>query len=66
MHPSVSEGDAVDAGQVLGKLTAIPCEVSQGPHLHLEVFVDGKRIDPVTALAQEMRYEEGAAPTTTP
>lgn len=66
VHPSVSEGDTVDAGQTLGKLTAIPCEVSQGPHLHLETFVDGKRINPVTALAQDMRYEEGAAPTTTP
>ena len=63
VHPSVKAGDAVDAGDALGNLTAIPCESVPGPHLHLEMTVDGKLIDPVTAFGQEMRYEEGAQTT---
>ncbi len=65
VSPAVRIGDKVDAGDTLGKLTAIPCEEAQGPHLHLELTVDGKGMDPVTALAKDVRYEEGAQPPTT-
>lgn len=65
VYPTVKAGDKVDAGDTLGKLIAIPCEAAQGPHLHLEMTVDGQLIDPVTALAKEMRYEEGALPSAT-
>ncbi len=63
VQPAVKAGDKVDAGDTLGKLTSIPCESAQGPHLHLEMSVDNKRLDPATALGQEMRYEEGALPS---
>lgn len=63
VHPSVKVGDKVDAGDTLGNLSAIPCESAQGAHLHLEMSVDGKLLDPATALGKEMRYEEGAQPS---
>ena len=63
VHPTVKAGDKVDAGDTLGNLSAVPCESAQGPHLHLEMSVDGKRLDPATALGKEMRYEEGALPS---
>lgn len=56
VHPTVAVGDSVHVGQEIGKLTDIPCEVAQGPHLHLEMIIDGERADPVTAIGREVRY----------
>ena len=49
---SVRKGDQVDAGEVIGAVGATG--VVSGPHLHFEVIVDGKTIDPapVAAVAQ--------------
>ena len=36
----------VEKGVVIGKLGEIPIESKDGPHLHLEITQNGKRIDP--------------------
>jgi murein DD-endopeptidase MepM/ murein hydrolase activator NlpD len=40
---SVSKGDCVDAGALIGRVGA----TESGPHLHFEVLVNGRFIDPV-------------------
>lgn len=43
----VYEGQQVKRGQILGTLLeAIPCESEMEPHLHLEAYQSGRRIDP--------------------
>ena len=54
----VKVGDKVDMGQIIGQLQTIPCECAQSAHLHLEMFADGTPIDPVAAIALEVRYAE--------
>lgn len=54
----VKVGDKVEMGQVIGKLATIPCECAQSAHLHLEMFVDGTPIDPVAAIALDVRYAD--------
>ena len=54
----VRVGDAVEMGQSIGKLETIPCECAQSAHLHLEMIVDGTPIDPVAAIALDVRYAE--------
>jgi murein DD-endopeptidase MepM/ murein hydrolase activator NlpD len=55
---SVKVGGSVKVGDVLGTLVAIPCESSEAPHLHLEMSIDGKAVDPVAAIGLEVRYTE--------
>ncbi|MBQ1950459.1 MAG: M23 family metallopeptidase [Clostridia bacterium] len=64
VHATVKVGDTLDAGDAIGKLTSIPCEAAQAPHLHVEITVKGELVDPVSVLGLDVRYEEGAAPTT--
>lgn len=59
VKPGVKAGDNVKVGDTLGTLIAIPCEVADGPHLHLEMSIDGKTVDPVAAIGLEVRYAEG-------
>ncbi|MCU1349301.1 MAG: Peptidase [Acidobacteria bacterium] len=40
---SVSEGDCIDAGALIGRAGA----TESGPHLHFEVLANGRFIDPV-------------------
>lgn len=54
----VKVGDKVDMGQIIGNLQTIPCECAQSAHLHLEMTVDGSPIDPVAAIALDVRYAE--------
>lgn len=54
----VKVGEKVDIGQVIGKLQTIPCECAQSAHLHLEMLVDGTPIDPVAAIALDVRYAD--------
>lgn len=54
----VKVGDKVDMGQIIGTLQTIPCECAQSAHLHLEMIVDGTPIDPVAAIAVDVRYAE--------
>jgi murein DD-endopeptidase MepM/ murein hydrolase activator NlpD len=44
---AVEEGQTVKAGDTLGKAgTSAGSEVEQGPHLHFELLVDGKNVNP--------------------
>lgn len=55
---SVKVGDTVDICEAIGKLSVIPCESAQSAHLHLEILVDDQPVDPVAAIALEVRYAE--------
>lgn len=46
----VKEGDIVTKGQVIGSVTAVPCEAAEAPHLHLEVRRDGTCLDPQSVI----------------
>ena len=54
----VKKGDVLEMGDSIGDLQTIPCECAQSPHLHLEMIVDGQPIDPVAAIALDVRYAE--------
>jgi len=45
---TIEEGELVFAGQVIGAVGATG--LATGPHVHLEVQVDGRAVDPVTWL----------------
>ena len=47
---SVSPGDTVTQGQVIGAITAVPQESAESPHLHLEVRRDQVCLDPQSLL----------------
>ena len=47
---SVSPGDTVAQGQVIGAITAVPQESAESPHLHLEVRRDQVCLDPQSLL----------------
>ncbi len=54
----ITEGATVYAGQVIGTVSdSAIIEVSDEPHLHFELELDGKAIDPMTMLD----YEENAS-----
>ena len=55
---TVRVGHEVDAGDAIGTLSGVPCESEQSTHLHFEMTVDGQPIDPVAALAIEVRYAD--------
>lgn len=42
----VTEGDKVKAGDIIGKTGTSVTEKKEGLHLHLEVYEDGKLVDP--------------------
>lgn len=46
----VAPGDIVTAGQPIGTVTAIPSEMADEPHLHMEVRRDGAYLDPASVL----------------
>lgn len=47
---TVKKGDTVSKGQTVGKLGTIPIEQADGAHLHLEITVNGKNVDPLAAM----------------
>ena len=55
---SVAVGDTVELCDVIGTLAEVPCESAQPSHLHFEMLVDGQPVDPVSAIALEVRYAE--------
>lgn len=50
---NVKEGDTVKKEQVIGTLGSIPIESADNTHLHLEITVDGKITDPLSALGRD-------------
>ncbi len=40
----------VKKGETIGKLGEIPVESAEEPHLHLEITIDGKTVDPLAAM----------------
>jgi len=49
---SVKKGKRVDIGNKIGTLGKIPCEASQGAHLHLETKLDGKYVNPLDVMGK--------------
>ncbi len=47
---TLAEGTFVKSGDKIGSLGNVPVESADGDHLHLEVKVDGKTVDPLEAL----------------
>lgn len=46
----VKKGDAVAAGQVIGKVGSVSCECAEESHIHLEVKQGDKYLDPAKAM----------------
>ena len=49
----VSAGLEVHAGDVIGYIGEVPCELEDGPHIHLTMVKDGKFIDPAPLLGKQ-------------
>lgn len=47
---TLAKGTFVKGGDKIGSLGSVPVESADGDHLHLEVKVDGKTVDPLEAL----------------
>lgn len=45
---AVSVDQQVTAGETLGSVGQIPCELSLEPHLHFDVQVNGDYVDPAS------------------
>ena len=53
-EPTVKVGDSMDIGAILGAVgTTADAEIGMQPHLHLEVFRDGKQVDPMELLPEQ-------------
>ena len=49
----VKTGDSVEAGDIIGKVGTVPSECEDKEHLHLEVYKNGKSVEPLMALGLE-------------
>lgn len=49
---NVSAGDYVTIGQAIGTLGTVPFEINSDSHLHFEVTVDGKPVNPLDAMGK--------------
>ena len=50
---TVKENDSITTSDVIGTSGEIPCECAEKPHIHIEVYVDGKLTSPLAALGLE-------------
>ena len=51
-NPPVQKGTKVSMGDEIGVLGDIPCESKLGNHLHLEIRIDSKIVDPLAAMGK--------------
>lgn len=58
-------GQSVKAGDAIATLTEIPCEVSDTPHLHVEIMKQAGYTDPVAFIGREVKATTTKATTTT-
>ena len=58
VEPSVQQGKTVTVGSPIGTLSTAHCEAGERDHLHLEMTVDGVRVDPVKTIGREVRTAE--------
>lgn len=49
-NPELYESEAVSVGQKLGELGKLPIEAADGTHLHIEILIDGKTVNPTDYL----------------
>ncbi len=49
----VKQGSRVKMGDAIGTVGTVPCECNDKPHLHLEVFKNGKAAEPLKTLGLE-------------
>lgn len=49
----VQKGSRVKSGQDIGAIGSVPCEISDGPHLHFMISKNEKFIDPMLILDKE-------------
>ena len=47
---SVDEGDSLNAGDTVGKVSEVPCESADPAHIHIEIRVGNKLIDPLSVI----------------
>ena len=62
---AIAEGQSVQAGDTIGKLSAVPAEVLDGAHLHMELVVNGTYTDPLTLIKGQTVTVTTAPATTT-
>jgi len=49
--------DEVKAGETIGCLTIVPCELLEGGHLHLELMAGQDYVDPLTVITGEVKFK---------
>ncbi len=49
--------DEVKAGERIGRLTIVPCELLDGGHLHLELMAGQDYVDPLTVITGEVKFK---------
>lgn len=49
---NVSKGDYVTIGQTLGTVGTVPFEANEEAHLHFEMTLDGKNVNPLDAMSK--------------
>ncbi len=47
---AVNKGDTIKSGDLIGTVGAVPSEAMDDPHIHIEIKVNGKAIDPLTVI----------------
>lgn len=50
---SVKAGDSITKGQEIGTVLGVPCESADGTHIHVEIVVRNRHIDPLSVIENE-------------
>ena len=50
---SVKAGDSITKGQEIGTALGVPCESADGTHIHVEIVVRNRHIDPLSVIENE-------------